>query len=144
MPAPIALSTRRLLVGLIAFVLATVAFVAPASADAPSQFTDSSTFQEPDPCNPEVVQTTTLTFDVTVHDHRNVIVWVVDFSAETDTGYVGSGRDTIVMAANHFADTQTAIVRNEAGDRYKVNFHVTGTPNGIATERFDIRCVVDA
>jgi hypothetical protein len=48
-----------------------------------------------------------------------------------------------VIAENHFADTQTAIVSNADGDRYKVNFHINGTPNGIATERFSIRCVVD-
>lgn len=125
-------------------VLAAVLFhAAPAAADAPGGFTATSTFQEPDPCQPDVVQTTTLTFDVEVHDHPNVIVWVVDFTAATDTGYVGSGRETIVRAADHFADTQTAIVRNAEGDRYKVNFHVTGTPLGIAVERFDIRCVVD-
>lgn len=121
---------------------ATIPF-SPAAADAPTEFTDTSTFQEPDPCNPGVTQTTTLTFDVKVHDHRNVIVWIVDFTAETDTGYFGSGRETIVMAENHFADTQTAIVSNADGDRYKVNFHINGTPNGIATEKFNIRCVVD-
>lgn len=115
----------------------------PAAADAPDGFTATSVFQEPDPCDPDVVQTTTLSFDVDVHDHRNVIVWVVEFTAETDTGYVGSGRETIVRAANHFTDTQTAIVSNADGDRYKVNFHINGTPNGIAGERFDIRCLVD-
>ncbi len=114
---------------------------APAAADAPEEFTDVSVFQEPDPCNPDVLQTTTLTFDVDVHDHRNNTVLVVDFTAETDTGYSGTGRDTIVMAENHFTDTQTAIVSNEEGDRYKVNFHINGTPNGIAVERFSIRCV---
>lgn len=113
-----------------------------AAADKPNEFTDTSVFQEPDPCNPEIIQTTTLTFDVKVHDHSNVIVWIVDFTAETDTGYVGSGRQAIVMAEKHFTDTQTAIATNAEGDRYKVNFHVNGTPNGIAAERFDIRCVV--
>lgn len=116
---------------------------APAAADPPSGFNDVFVFQEPDPCNPDVIQATTLTFDVTVHNHPNTIVWVVDFTAEKNTGYFGTGRDTIVMAENHFADTQTAIVSNGDGDRYKVNFHINGTPNGMATERFSIRCVVD-
>jgi hypothetical protein len=118
-----------------------LAIGSPASADPPGEFTDGASFQEPDPCNPEVTMTTTLTFHVKVHNHRNVMVYVADFTAETDTGYVGSGRQTGVEGANHFADTQTAIVSNADGDRYKVNFHITGTPNGIAVDRFSIRCV---
>lgn len=126
-----------------ALLAAVVVHGAPVAADAPGGFTATSVFQEPDPCQPDVLQTTTLHFDVDVHDHENVIVWVVEFTAQTDTGYVGFGRETIVRGAKHFVDTQTAIVSNAAGDRYKVNFHINGTPNGIAAERFDIRCVVD-
>lgn len=115
----------------------------PAAADAPTERTEVFEFQEPDPCNPDVIQTTTLRFEVKLHGHRNVNVMIGNFTAETDTGYFGSGRGTVVQAKNHFTETQTALVRNAEGDRYKVNFHVTGTPNGIAVEKSNIRCVTN-
>ena len=122
-------------------VAAVTALGSPAAADAPTAFTDQFSFQEPDPCDPDTIQTTTLTFDAREHDHGNVTVLVVGFTAETDTGYFGTGRNTIVSGANHFSDTQTAIVTNADGDRYKVDFHVNGTPNGIATEQVKVRCL---
>lgn len=123
-------------------IIAVLAFGTPANADKPGGFTEEVSFFEPDPCNGGEMETT-LTLDVQVHDHRNVTVLVVDLTAVTDNGYSGSGRQAIVMAENHFAETLTAMATNADGDRYKVNVHVNGTPNGIATDRFSIRCVVD-
>ena len=120
---------------------AIIAIGSPAAADAPTEFTDQTSFQEPDPCDPDTIQTTTLTFDAREHDHGNVTVLIVGFTAETDTGYFGTGRNTIVRGAKHFSDTQTAIATNADGDRYKVNFHVNGTPNGIEIEQLNIRCL---
>jgi hypothetical protein len=118
------------------------AFGTPAVADAPSEVTEVQVFEEPDPCNPDgPMMTTTLTFHVKEHSHKNNNVFVADFTATTDNGYEGSGHYTAVEAANHFSFTQNAMVTNADGDRYKVSVHINGTPNGIAVDRFSIRCI---
>jgi hypothetical protein len=119
-----------------------LAFGSPAVADAPTEFIEVDVFMEPDPCNPEAPEmTTTLTLNFKVHSHKNVNVAVVDFTASTDNGYEGSGHFTDVGGAKHFSFTQNAMVTNADGDRYKVGVHVNGTPNGIAVDRFSIRCI---
>lgn len=137
---------KRKIIPLAAIFMTFLVFAAPAAAGPPRQFTDVVSLQEPDPCNPDVIQTTTLTADIKVHEHQNVFVTIVDFTVETDTGYFGWGRQTVVDGdepTNHLALTLTAIASNAEGDRYKVNQHVTVTPNGVANDRSDIRCLVD-
>jgi hypothetical protein len=131
---------RKLLA--LAAIFATVsAFGSPAAADAPIEEYASNSFIEPDPCNLESDMETTLTFHVKIHDHKNVNVVVVDFTASTDNGYEGSGHFTEVGGANHFSFTQNAMVTNADGDRYKVSVHASGNPHGIVVDRFSIRCI---
>jgi len=129
------------IVGVIA---ASLALGVPAAADAPAEFTDVDVFQEPDPCDPDVLMTTTLTFDVRVHEHRSGFVATASFTATTDTGYSGSGQGHNIFIINpevHFSDVLTAMVTNADGDRYKVNAIIVGNPNGVAADIFNIRCI---
>lgn len=123
---------------------AVLAFGIPAAADAPSGFTDAFEFQEPDPCNPEVIQTTEITRHVRVHEHGNNVVWTSELAVETDSGYIGSGRQTTVVGTRRVVDSLTATVRNPEGDSYQVNVHITETPSGIVAETFNVRCTGSA
>jgi len=115
----------------------------PASADKPITFTDTPSFNEPDPCNPSVGMTTNLTVEVSLHEgHRNNDVVTGKIIAETSNGYVGRGRFTDVGGAQFFSSTQRVMVTNpDTGQRYIVKIHANGNPNGIIVDNFDIVCL---
>jgi hypothetical protein len=127
-----------------ALTFATIGLLAaPVHADQPQRFPDSVEFEEPNPCNPEEMQTTTLTLDVAQHwTHPHTTVINIEVAAETDTGFSGRGHQTVVIGPRTYNETLQLIATNtDTGQRYKVNLHLTMLDGTFVVSNFELVCL---
>jgi hypothetical protein len=125
--------------------LGMVLMAVPAVADAPTKFTDGfMLYGEPDACNPSETMDIAFTFDVSAHDHTNNVVLIVDSSATSSTGYIGTGREIIVENKNWFMDRfNWQNVNPDTGDRISVkgNIKVDLDTGDVVLEDMEFKCL---
>jgi hypothetical protein len=133
----------RLVLPALVIAAAAVGFAAaPARADRPATFTDTATFEEPNPCNLAETQTTTLVFDVSEHTHRNNMVTNVAMSASTSNGFSGTGHETHVFGPKIVRFSQPVMVSNpDTGERYRVGGVLVMKPDGVVVDKYAITCL---
>jgi hypothetical protein len=112
---------KKLFVGLLSliapFILAT-----PAAADPPTQFSDSVTFVDVNPCT-GLDHAVTIAVTVFEHFHDGRVVGHAKRTITTDpTGFVGHGTDSVVDNGQIFKFRLTDILTNPDGDRIRARF----------------------
>ena len=131
----------RFVVALLSVV--SLAFAAPAAADAPTEFPILDVFPDVNPCTGEPM-TVTFTGTVSVHFHGSRIVAHAARTITTSDGFVGHGTDTFVNNGQVFKFSQTDIMTNAAtGQRFRARVLIVGD---VATEttridRFSLTCL---
>lgn len=117
---------------------------APATADAPQEFTDSVTFVELNPCDPPNTHEITIVSQIEVHEHRNNTVIKIRSETSTDDGFRGFGSSTEVtrdgLAKGTYNYVQT---HSENGQKFTVKRHyVVDVETGeFLVDTFRMRCV---
>lgn len=118
--------------------------VAPAAAaDPPTQFFDTVTFVDVNPCT-GLDHTVTIEFTVSEHRHGERVVAYAKRTITTDpTGFVGRGTDSFVDNGQIAKFTQTDILSNPAGDRIRArNVIVIDVSTGtIRVEKGELTCL---
>ena len=134
---------RRLtLVAVIGMMFATVLAV-PALADAPFTFSDSSTFEDVNPCSGEVDEIT-INFEVSIHEHRNNFVVTVGRSGSTDSGYTMiGGTETYVENRGGVHDAFVDQWRHPDGSKFMVHGIIGYNANQdeVKVEKFGLTCI---
>ena len=132
-------ATLALVVGLLGGLTA-----APALAGPTSEFTETVTFDNPNPCDEPNTHEVTLVFNVGVYEHRNNTVWVTDSTITTDDGFAGTGHETSVFNRNTVARTFNFMATQpETGEKLMVKGHMTIVDDEVRVDRFTLRCVID-
>lgn len=97
---------------------------APASADAPEEFTDSVTFVDINPCDPPSTHEVTIVSHIKLHEHRNNTVVVIDAETSTDDGFSGFGHTTEVARGGVLRGTFNYVQAHaEKGQKFTVKAH---------------------
>jgi hypothetical protein len=130
----------RLVLALLSVVA--LAFAAPAAADPPTAFPIDDVFEDVNPCTGDVM---TVTFAGTafVHFHDSRIVVHAERTITTSDGFVGHGTDTSVLNGQVFKFTQTDIMTNASGDRFRarVVFVLDVSTGTVRVERGELTCL---
>jgi hypothetical protein len=136
------LRLRKMLMAVLAGVLFTTIFAAPALADRPFTYTDSETFEDVNPCT-GLDHEVTLEFFVNIHQHQNNFVGYAQRSGTTSSGYTMHGRDSFV--ANHSVErfTSTDVWRDADGSMFIVQARFTFDlySQEVITEGGSFRCI---
>jgi hypothetical protein len=134
--------TVKLFVGLLSVIPLMV--VAPAAAaDPPTQFLETVTFMDVNPCT-GLDHTVTIAATVSVHNHDERVVAHAKRTITTDpTGFVGRGTDSFVDNGQIAKFTHTDILSNPAGDRIRArNVFVIDVSTGtITVEKGELTCL---
>lgn len=134
-------STRRIAAAAVGSLATVGLMTVPAVADPGTETTDTVTFSEPDPCDPETEHVVTLVFNYSVHTHQNNTVVRSTTHGTSTSGYVGTGRQTSVFGSKVVKQGVVFMNVNEDGDRYRVNQRIITTPNGVAVDSLEVACV---
>jgi hypothetical protein len=112
---------KKLFVGLLSLIAAFI-IATPAAADPPTQFSDSVTFVDVNPCT-GLNHTVTIAVTGFEHFHDGRLVAHATRTITTDpTGFVGHGTESFVDNGQTFRYRLTDILRNPDGDRIRARF----------------------
>lgn len=135
---------KKLLTIPILSVVAMLGSMAPAIADAPTDYIVSRSFEDVNVCTGET-RTVTLTFSVSEHHHGDDILKTVKGSEETSDGYAGQGTETtrIVDGNRVFTNVKWISSNDETGGRYKVEHDLRINPSTgeVLEDELFIRCI---
>ena len=130
----------RLVVALLSVVA--LAFAVPAAADPPTEFPIFDVFTDVNPCtgNP---MTVTFVGTAFVHFHDSRILGRSQRTITTSDGFVGHGTDSFVDNGQVFRFSQTDILTNASGDRFRARgvFVVDLSTETVRVERFELTCL---
>ena len=130
----------RMLVALLGVIA--LAFAAPAAADAPTEFPILDVFVDVNPCTDEPM-TVTFVGTASVHEHGSRLVVHAERAITTSDGFSGHGTDTFVLNGQIFKFTQTDIMSNGSGDRFRARVLVVGdaSTEEARIDRFELTCL---
>jgi hypothetical protein len=130
----------RLAIALLSVVA--LAFAAPAAADAPTEIPILEVFPDTNPCT-GTAMTVTFVGTAFVHEHGSREVVHAERTITTSDGFVGHGTDTFVNNGEIFKYTQTDIMSNGSGDRFRARVLVVGdvSTGTVRIERFALTCL---
>lgn len=112
---------KKLFVGLLSLIAAFIV-ATPAAADPPTQFSDSVTFVDVNPCT-GLNHTVTIAVTGSEHLHDGRLVGHATRTITTDpTGFVGHGTESFVDNGQIFRYRLTDILTNPDGDRIRARF----------------------
>lgn len=130
----------RLVVALLSVVA--LAFAVPAAADPPTEFPIFDVFPDVNPCtgNP---MTVTFVGTAFVHFHDSRILGRSQRTITTSDGFVGHGTDSFVDNGQVFRFSQTDLLTNASGDRFRARgvFVVDISTGTVRVERFELTCL---
>ena len=130
----------RLVVALLS--VAALAFAVPAAADPPTEFPIFDVFTDVNPCtgNP---MTVTFVGTAFVHFHDSRILGRSQRTITTSDGFVGHGTDSFVDNGQVFRFSQTDILTNASGDRFRARdvFVVDISTGTVRVERLELTCL---
>jgi hypothetical protein len=130
----------RLVVALLSVVA--LAFAVPAAADPPTEFPIFDVFTDVNPCtgNP---MTVTFVGTAFVHFHDSRILGRSQRTITTSDGFVGHGTDSFVDNGQVFRFSQTDILTNASGDRFRARdvFVVDISTGTVRVERLELTCL---
>ena len=117
-------------------------FAAPAAADAPTEISILEVFPDVNPCTGNAM-TVTFVGTAFVHEHGSREVVHAERTITTSDGFVGRGTDTFVNNGQVFKYTQTDIMSNDSGDRFRARVVVVGdvSTDTLRVERFALTCL---
>lgn len=126
----------------VAVLLGAVGLGAPASADAPAEFTVTNTFVDVNPCT-GADHEVTIALDIREHIHANGnIVARATRTGTTSDGYVmDHGRDSFVFNGNVARGTLNDVWRNADGSVFQAKGVFVAKEDGVVVDRFRLRCV---
>lgn len=135
---------RRLLVAAAVAAMTVSTLAAPASADQPAEFTVSNTFPAVDVCTGNEVEVT-LTFDISIHEHRNNWLGTVQRSGSIEPGgyTMLSGNETFVVNQGGAHGHINEIWRNDEGSAVRLlAVFVFNAPQGeVKVDQVRLECV---
>lgn len=122
--------------------LIALAFAAPAAADAPAEFPILDVFPDVNPCTGDPM-TVTFVGTAYVHEHGSREVVHAQRTITTSDGFSGRGTDTFVINGQIFKYTQTDIMSNGSGDRFRARVVVVGdvSTDTVRIDRFSLTCL---
>ena len=122
--------------------LVALAFAAPAAADAPAEFPILDVFPDVNPCTGDPM-TVTFVGTAYVHEHGSREVVHAERTITTSDGFSGRGTDTFVINGQIFKYTQTDIMSNGSGDRFRARVVVVGdvSTDTVRIDRFSLTCL---
>ena len=122
--------------------LIALAFAAPAAADAPAEFPILDVFPDVNPCTGDPM-TVTFVGTAYVHEHGSREVVHAQRTITTSDGFSGRGTDTFVINGQIFKYTQTDIMSNGSGDRFRARVIVVGdvSTDTVRIDRFSLTCL---
>jgi len=117
-------------------------FAAPAAADAPTEISIFEVFPDVNPCTGNAM-TVAFVGTAFVHEHGSREVVHAERTITTSDGFVGRGTDTFVNNGQVFKYTQTDIMSNDSGDRFRARVVVVGdvSTDTLRVERFALTCL---
>ena len=119
-----------------------LAFAAPAAADRPTEFPILDVFPDVNPCTGDDM-IVTFVGTAFVHEHGSRVVVRSERTITTSDGFVGHGTDTFVANGQVFVFTQTDILTNASGDRFRARGVFVGdvSTGTVRVERFELTCL---
>ena len=133
----------KVFVGLLSVVAPLVVVAPVAAADAPTQFLETVTFVDVNPCT-GLDHTVTFAVTVSEHSHGERVVANAKRTITTDpTGFVGRGTNSFVDNGQIAKFTQTDILTNPAGDRIRARnvIVVDLSTDTIRVEKGELTCL---
>lgn len=119
-----------------------VAVTPPAAADRPERFRISYQLVEQDPCDPGTLMTVFFELDGAAHPHERMTLEKGHIDITTSNGYVGRDTFTAVSTPGTFVLSEQSMVANpDTGDRFKVQFVVVESPQGLVVDRASFTCL---
>lgn len=119
--------------------------VTPVSAERPFTFSDSVTFTDVNPCDGLDMEVT-INFVVSIHEHPNNFVVVVDRSGTIDSGF------TMIAGAESFVENRNVVRgafvdqwRHPDGSKFRVrgNFIFNVNQLELLVDNFSLLCIGD-
>jgi hypothetical protein len=133
----------QVFVGLLSVVAPLVVVAPVAAADAPTEFSETVTFVDVNPCTGRY-HTVTIAATVSEHSHGERVVAIGKRTVTTDpTGFVGRGTFSFVDNGQIAKFTQTDILTNPAGDRIRARnvIVVDLSTDTIRVEKGELTCL---